>query len=37
MAAGAFAAVMGGTLQQIENAAEIGMEVYLHLILIFEA
>lgn len=27
MAAGAFAAVMGGTLQQIENAAEIGMEV----------
>jgi L-serine deaminase len=29
MAAGAFAAVMGGTLQQIENAAEIGMEVLL--------
>jgi hypothetical protein len=26
MAAGAFAAVMGGSLQQIENAAEIGME-----------
>lgn len=26
MAAGAFAAVMGGTLEQIENAAEIGME-----------
>jgi iron-sulfur-dependent L-serine dehydratase single chain form len=26
MAAGAFAAVMGGTVEQIENAAEIGME-----------
>ncbi len=26
MAAGAFAAVLGGTLEQIENAAEIGME-----------
>ncbi|KAI9322978.1 serine dehydratase beta chain-domain-containing protein [Obelidium mucronatum] len=26
MAAGAFAAVMGGTVEQVENAAEIGME-----------
>ena len=27
MAAAAFTAVMGGTVQQVENAAEIGMEV----------
>ncbi|MCW3481261.1 L-serine ammonia-lyase [Neisseriaceae bacterium JH1-16] len=29
MAAGAFAAVIGGTLEQVENAAEIGMEHHL--------
>ena len=32
MAAGAFAAVMGGTVSQIENAAEIGMEHNLGLV-----
>jgi L-serine dehydratase len=31
MAAGAFAAVMGGTPEQVENAAEIGMEHHLGL------